>query len=103
MFKYWSIKKYGSKLLPALEKRYGVQISYSAHQIRSTVYKKNFNPKYLPLAYIMFLSRKELQETLYVEYPELNVDQYKHEIMAYLASKSYQGLLQELQHRPFTH
>lgn len=103
MFKYWSIKKYGSKLLPALEKRYGLQLNYTAHQIRSTVYRKNFNPKYLPLGYIMFLSHKELQATLYAEFPELNVAQYRNEIIKYLDNKSYRGLLQELQHRPLTH
>lgn len=100
MFKYWSIKKYGTKLLPALEKRYGIQLSYSAHQIRATVYKKNFNPTFLPLGYIMFLSRKELQAVLYSEFPELDVTQYKHEMLAYLDSKSYQGLLEELRYRP---
>lgn len=97
MLKYWSIKKYGSKLLPTLEKRYGKQSSYSAHQIRATIYQKDFNPTYLPLAYILFLSPSEQQEVLAREFPNLDINEYKKEILTYLKSKQYQGYLQVLQ------
>ena len=60
MFKYSSIKKYGNKLLPALEKKFGNKTYFSASEVRSTVYKKNFNPAFLPLGYIISLHPDEL-------------------------------------------
>jgi len=97
MFKYWSIKRYGTKLLPALEKRFGIKESYSASEIRSTVFIKNFSPKYLPLGYLLFLDDITLKETMYVEFPQLTVASYRQEILSYLDSKSYHGYLQVLQ------
>ena len=96
MFKFWSIKKYGTKLLPKLEKRYGNQTYYSAHQVRATVYQESFNPTYLPLGYLLFLERDELKQTLATEFPGLNIHQYKKDILDYLDTKSYQGYLQKL-------
>ncbi len=96
MFKYYSIKKYGEKLLPALEKRYGVKNYYSSSEVRATVYQNNFNPKYLPLAYLLFLEQSALKNVLYAEYPELNISQYKQEILTYLDRKRYNGYLQKL-------
>jgi hypothetical protein len=96
MFKYYSIKKYGAKLLPALEKRYGEKAHYSSSEVRATVYQNNFNPKYLPLAYILFLEQNALKNVLYTEYPELNISQYKQEIVTYLNQKRYSGYLQKL-------
>ena len=96
MFKYYSIKKYDVKLLPALEKRYGEKQHYSASQVRATVYQNDFNPKYLPLAYLLFLEQSALKNVLYIEYPELNIGQYKQEICEYLTRKQYRGYLQNL-------
>ncbi|NQZ20481.1 MAG: hypothetical protein HRT53_00330 [Colwellia sp.] len=96
MFKYWSIKRYGAKLLPALENRFGIKGSYSASEIRSTVFRKNFSPKYLPLGYILFLDDISLRETMFVEFPEVNITEYRKEILNYLDSKSYHGYLQVL-------
>lgn len=96
MFKYYSIKKYGTKLLPTLEKRYGVKTYYTASQVRATVYQNSFNPKYLPLGYLLFLEKTSLKNVLYSEYPELNISQYKQEMVNYLDQKQYKGYLQKL-------
>ena len=96
MFKYWSIKRYGTKLLPALEKHFGMKESYSASEIRSTVFKNNFSSTYLPLGYILFLDDISLKETMYVEFPQIDVSEYRKEILNYLDSKSYHGYLQVL-------
>jgi len=96
MYKYWSIKRYGTKLLPTLEKNFGVKDSYSASEIRSTVFKSNFSPKYLPLGYILFLDDISLKETMYIEFPQLKISEYRKEVLNYLESKSYHGYLQVL-------
>ncbi|REL26428.1 hypothetical protein DXX93_07440 [Thalassotalea euphylliae] len=96
MFTYWSLKKYGTKLLPTLEKRYGKHEFYSAHQIRATVYQKDFNPRFLPLGYILFLTPCELNEVFSREFPEMDIEAYKQEIISYLANKNYEGQLQVL-------
>jgi hypothetical protein len=98
MFKYWSLKKYGTKLLPTLEKRFGKRNFYSASEIRTIVYQQDFNPKYLPLGYILFLDPKEIEYTFHIEFPQLNIAEYKQEILSYLDKKSYQGALKVLQH-----
>ncbi|GHG02770.1 DUF6559 family protein [Thalassotalea marina] len=97
MFKYWSIKKYGSKLLPQLEKHYGENTFYTASQIRTIVYKKDFNPSYLPLGYILFLDPARLDGVLAKEFPEVKVNEYKKEILTFLEEKSYNGFLLTLQ------
>lgn len=97
MFKYWSIKKYGSKLLPQLEKHYGENTFYTASQIRTIVYKKDFNPSYLPLGYILFLDPIKLDQVLAKEFPEVKVSEYKKEILTFLEKKSYNGYLKVLQ------
>lgn len=96
MFKYWSLKKYGKKLRPYLEKKFGKRDFYSASEIRTVVYQKDFNPSFLPLGYILFLDPKEIQQTFYIEFPQLNINEYKQEILNYLNKKSYQGYLQVL-------
>lgn len=96
MFKYYSIKKYGVKLLPTLEKRYGAKKYYSASQVRTTVYQNDFNPKYLPLAYLLFLDQNTLKNVLHIEYPEIDISQYRQEICEYLVGKQYSGYLQNL-------
>lgn len=93
MLRYRSLKKYGTKLLPYLEKQFGQQEFYNASQIRTVVYKKDFNPSYLPLGYILFLEPSCLRETLTKEFPTLNIVEYKQEILSYLDKKSYQGYL----------
>lgn len=97
MFKYWSLKKYDNKLLPYLEKNFGKQEFYSASQIRKIVYRKDFNPHYLPLAYILFLDPIELDEVIAIEFPQLELEAYKKEILMYLDKKGYQGFLQSIQ------
>lgn len=82
--------------MPALEKRYGCKEHYSASEVRATVYQNNFNPKYLPLAYLLFLDQNALKNVLYLEYPELNICQYKQDIVEYLSRKQYNGYLKKL-------
>ena len=96
MFKYWSLKKYGTKLLPSLEKRYGKQRYYTRHQIRATIYQDNFEPQFLPLGYLLFLKSTQLHNVLTSEFPELDIQQYKAEILEYLNNKRYQGYLEKL-------
>lgn len=97
MFKYWSIKKYGCKLLPQLEKRYGKKAYYSPHQVRATVYQCDFSPKYLPLGYLLFTQGSELNFALATEFPELDIHAFKNEILTYLETKSYKGYILTLQ------
>lgn len=97
MFKYWSIKRYGTKLLPILERNFGCKEYYTASEIRTTVFKKNFSTKYLLLGYILFLDDLSLKETMYIEFPQIDVSEYRKEISNYLQSKSYHGYLQVLQ------
>lgn len=96
MFKYWSLKKYGKKLLPYLEINFGKRDFYSSSEIRTIVYQKDFNPNYLPLGYILFLDPKEIQQTFFIEFPQLDINEYKQEILNYLDKKSYQGFLRKL-------
>lgn len=96
MFKYYSLKKYSKKLLPALEKRYGKAKYYSASQVRATIYQHDFNPRYLPLAYLLFLEKNSLKNVIYIEFPELNMIQYKDEICQYLACKQSDSYLKKL-------
>jgi hypothetical protein len=96
MFKYWSIKRYGTKLLPTLEKNFGIKSVYTASEIRTTVFKNNFSPKFLPLGYILFLDSVSLKKTMYIEFPQINIYEYRTEILSYLNSKSYHGYLQVL-------
>ncbi|GLX77087.1 hypothetical protein tinsulaeT_04270 [Thalassotalea insulae] len=97
MFTYWSLKKYGNKLLPQLIKHYGQQAYYSPSQIRTIVYRKDFNPKFLPLGYILFAAPEALQGIMAKEFPQINIADYKREILSYLEGKSYSGYLQVLQ------
>lgn len=97
MFKYWSIKKYGSKLLPLLEKQYGTRQYYSSSQIRTVIYRKDFDPSYLPLGYILFLDPHSLEDVLKAEFPDIKIAEYKKDILKYLEKKSYRGFLQILQ------
>jgi len=96
MFKYYSIKKYGVKLLPTLEKIYGVKKYYSASEVRATVYQNDFNPKYLPLGYILFLDQAALNEVWQTEYSALNIKQYQQEITDYLNQKRYGALFEKM-------
>lgn len=77
MFRKLSVKRYIKKLRPVLEKQYGQRSSYSASQIRETVFKKDFNTKYLPLAYIMCLRKDELATVLGVEFPNLCITNFE--------------------------
>ena len=93
MFKYWSIKKYGNKLLPLLEKRYGLKDFYTASEVRATVYQQDFNPTYLPLGYILCLKKVDVKAIFAKEFPSLCPDAYKQEILAYLNTKQYRGFV----------
>jgi len=97
MFKYWSIKRYGTKLLPILESKFGCKEYYSASEIRTTIFRNNFSARYLPLGYILFLDNTSLKETMYIEFPQIEICKYRKEISDYLSSKSYNGYLLVLQ------
>lgn len=80
MFNRFSVKRYIKKLRPLLEKQYGQRNTYSASQVRTTVFKKNFDTKYLPLAYIMCLNKDDIRTVLNVEFPELCVTDFEQTI-----------------------
>jgi len=96
MFKRSAIKRYGKKLLPKLQKRYGEQTFYNAHQVRATVYQCNFNPTYLPLGYLLFLDKNSLSQVIPVEFPQLCITNYKQELRAFLNERKYYGYLKLL-------
>lgn len=96
MFKRRAIKKYGNKLLPELQNRYGEQTFYNASQVRATVYQCNFNPSYLPLGYLLFLDSSTLSGIISTEFPELCMTKYKQEIKDYLNDRKYYGYLKLL-------
>lgn len=96
MFKRSAIKKYGNKLLPRLQHRYGEKTFYDASQVRATVYQCNFNPNYLPLGYLLFLDKKALNQIMLVEFPQLCINNYKQEVQAYLNERKYYGYLKLL-------
>ena len=96
MFKRRAIKKYGNKLLPKLQHRYGEHIYYNASQVRATIYQCNFNPSYLPLGYILFLDSSDLRKVITTEFPELCIRKYKEEINDYLSARKYYGYLKLL-------
>ncbi len=93
MLKRRAIKKYGKQLLPRLQQRYGEQTFYNASQVRATVYQCNFNPKYLPLGYLLFLDSCSLNKVAATEFPELCMKEYKQEIKDYLSKRKYYGNL----------
>ena len=96
MLKYRAIKKYGNKLHQLLESKFGVKKFYTASEIRSTVYKSNFSPTYLPLGYILYLNNAELDKVLLREFPEIDPIKYKQEIVNFLDKRGYQGAMREL-------
>ena len=96
LFKSHAIKKYGAKLMPVLVNSYGAKKHYSPSEVRSTVYHNNFNPKYLPLAYLLCLEQSDLKNVLFTEYPELDIELYRKEISAYIVRKNYSEYFQRL-------
>lgn len=96
MFKRRAIKKYGNKLLPKLQKRYGAHTYYSASQVRATIYQCNFNATYLPLGYLLFLDASSLHSVVTTEFPELCMREYKQEMKSYLNDRKYYGYLKLL-------
>jgi hypothetical protein len=96
LFKYWSIKRYGTKLLPILERNFGCKEYYSPSEIRTTIFQNNFSTRYLPLGYILFLDDLSLRETMHIEFPQIKICEYRKEITDYLETKSYHGYLQVL-------
>jgi hypothetical protein len=96
MLKRRAIKKYGNQLLPKLQQRYGEQNFYNASQVRSTIYQCNFNPRYLPLGYLLFLDSCSLNKVTADEFPELCMREYKREIKDYLSNHKYYGSLKIL-------
>ncbi len=97
MFTYWSLKKYGKKLLPLLAKYYGQQEFYSPSQIRTIVYRKDFDPKYLPLGYMLCAEPKVVQQVMAKEFPQIDINAYKREIVSYLERQSDKRYFQVLQ------
>ena len=98
MFKYWSIKKYGLNLQNKLVERYGLHEYFNAHQVRATVYQCNFNPKFLPLAYLLYITPAQLTKVMANEFPDISISCYKNEMLTYLDTKKYQGFILALQH-----
>lgn len=96
MFKYFAIKKYCNKLQPTLESRYGIKNFYTASQVRATVYQCNFNEKYLPLGYLLFLTKEEMSAILAVEFPHVCINSYKKEILALIDNRSIANKLTSL-------
>jgi len=96
MLKHAAIKKYGNKLLPRLQQRYGDQLFYTASQIRATVYQCNFNPQFLPLGYLLFLDPPLLIQLMREEFPTVCIQGYKKDIRDYLDKRKYHGHLQLL-------
>jgi len=45
---------------------------------------------------LLFLDQNTLKNVLYIEYPEMNIKQYKQDICEYIARKQYRGYLQNL-------
>lgn len=86
--------------MPALINRFGEKEYYTPSEVRSTVYHKNFNPKYLPLAYLLYLDKNDLKNVIYIEYPELDIEQYTIEINDYITRKKYSEYFQRLNVNP---
>ena len=57
----------------------------------------DFNPKFLPLGYILFLDPTELDSVMKTEFPDVEISEYKKEILTYLQGKGYRGYLHVLQ------
>lgn len=87
MFKHRKIRKYERKLLPSLVKRYGIQPTYNARQVRATVYQCDFAPQHLPLGYMLFLEPGECRKVLQSEFPNLSISDYRDEISDKLKNK----------------
>lgn len=98
MLKYWHIKKYGEHLASKLAKRYGEKDFYTASQIRATVYQCNYKPSYLPLGYLLYLDKANVEEVFANEFSDLCINEYKNDMLAYLNKKQYNGRLYELKH-----
>ena len=88
MFSQRSVKKYINKLTPRLEKRYGKQVNYSASQVRTTVYQRDFNPSHLALGYIIALNEHDLAAVLKIEYPDLSVTKYMNDVIDTIGTKT---------------
>lgn len=96
MFKRSAVKKYGNKLLPRLQQRYGEQTFYNPSQVRSTVYQCDFNPNFLPLGYLLFLEKNAFKQIISNEFPQLCINSYKQELRAFLNEHKYYGHLKRL-------
>lgn len=87
MLRNRKIRKYERKLLPSLVKRYGIQPTYNARQVRATVYQCDFAPQHLPLGYMLFLEPSECKKVLSNEFPDLSINKYREDISEKLANK----------------
>ena len=96
MFKQAAIKRYGKRLHPYLQKRYGKKTFYSASEVRATVYQCSFKPKFLPLGYLLFLDKNALDVIIKKEFPALNINEYKKEMAEYFNGSEFHGSLQLL-------
>jgi len=94
MFKQAAIKRYGKRLHPYLQKRYGKKAFYSASEVRATVYQCSFKPKYLPLGYLLFLENSALKTIIKKEFPSLNIDTYRKEMAKHLNGSEFLKNLQ---------
>lgn len=96
MFTYLSIKKYANKLLPTLESRYGAKKFYTAREVRATVYQRSYNPKFLPLGYIIALNQHDLETIMKKEFPDVDICEYKSKMIEYLNSKKFKCQAQNI-------
>ena len=95
MLSQWSIKRYINRLNIKLEQRFGQQVSYSASQVRTVVYQRNFNPKHLALGYIIALNEHDLSDVLSNEFPDLCKSTYIKQIISTLSSSKIFALEQQ--------
>jgi hypothetical protein len=72
MFSPRKLQHYFSKLPYKLQKKYGKKSTYSATEIRETVFKCDFNVKYLPLGYLMFLPKDQARFYISTEFPNFS-------------------------------
>lgn len=87
MFTYFSVKKYTTKLVPLLEKRYKSKGPFTPSQVRATVYQCDFNEKYLALGYLIALPKSEVKAIFSAEFSDICPEQYRIEIIELLANK----------------
>ena len=80
-----------------LIKHYGEQEFFTPSQIRTVVYRKDFDPKYLPLGYMLCAEPAAVKQVMKKEFPQIDINAYKSEIVGYLEKQKDRGYFQVLQ------